>query len=70
MIVAAYIDDLLIVSNKLELFILKKRKLSKRFKTIYYCLGMLIIRNREQGMLTIIQSAFLAFIPKRLGMSN
>ena len=74
-IIAFYVDDLIIVSNDNNLLIDEKHKLSTRFEMedqgeIHYCLGMSIKRNRDAGLLSINQNAYLRNILKEFGMIN
>jgi len=75
LIVAVYVDDLLIASNDLEALALEKRKMRERFEMedlgeVHYCLGMSIKRNRNEGTLTIDQRAYLSAVLKRFAMTN
>ena len=74
-IIALYVDDLIIASNDNNLLIDEKHKLSNRFEMedqgeIHYCLGMSIKRNRDAGLLSINQNAYLTNILKEFGMIN
>ena len=67
--------ELLIALNDLEAMLLEKRKLSERFEMedqgeVHYCLGMCIKRNRDEGVLSIDQSAFLKSILKKFDMEE
>ena len=53
----------------------RKKQISKRFKMgdegeVHYILGMAINRNRNDGVLTIDQHAFLSSMLKRFGMDD
>ena len=74
-ILALYVDDLIISSNDKEILVAEKRKLSNRFEMedqgqVHYCLGMSIKRNRRQGTLTIDQKAYLEGVLRRFGMAD
>lgn len=75
LLIAVYVDDLLIASNDVEVLASEKRKLSARFEMedqgeVHYCLGMSIKRNRNKGLLTINQHAYLSAVLKRFAMSD
>ena len=74
-IMALYVDDLIISSNDSELLIAEKQTLSSRFQMedqgeIHFCLGMSIKRNRKEGTLTIDQKSYLHSVLRRFGMSD
>ena len=75
LLIAVYVDDLLIASNNDKELISEKKQISKRFKMgdegeVHYILGMAINRNRKDGVLTIDQHAFLSSMLKRFGMDD
>ena len=74
-ILALYVDDLLIASNDTDVLQLEKKALREHYDMedegeVNYILGMLIKRNREKRCLTIDQHAFLSSTLKRFGMEN
>ena len=74
-IMAIYVDDLLIASNDSEVIITEKKRLSDRFEMedldeAHFCLGMCIKRKRDEGLLTIDQSAYLKAVLKKFGMED
>ena len=73
MIIAVYVDDTILTSNDTETLIAEKLKLSQKFEMedkgeIHYLLGMRIIRDRRNKILTIDQQLYLQDILKRFGM--
>lgn len=74
-IVAVYINDLVVASNDRELMTLEGKKLKERFDMedqgkAHYYLSMPVKQNRKQGVLTINQRSCLTSILKRFGMSD
>ena len=74
-IVDVYADDLLIVSNEIQLLAVKKRKTSDRFDIddqgeVHDCLDLPIKQNRKEGVLKIDQRACLTDVLKRYGMGD
>ena len=74
-LIALYVDDLLIASNDINLLEMEKRNLSKRFEMVdegevHFILGMQVKRNRKEGLLSISQQAFLSSTLKRFGMED
>ena len=72
-IVAVYVDDLLIFSNSMRMLLNLKAELSKRFEMkdlgeVHFCLGIQVIRNREQRTIRISQTKYIEDILKRFGM--
>ena len=75
LLIAVYVDDLLIASNNDKELISEKKQISKRFKMgdegeVHYILGMAINRNRKDGVLTIDQHVFFSSMLKRFGMGD
>ena len=75
LLVAVYVDDLLIASNDLQSIAEEKRRLSSRFEMedlgeANFCLGMSIKRDRSNGLLNINQRAYLEAVLKRFGMDD
>ena len=53
----------------------EKKKISERFEMddrgeVHFILGMEVIRNRKNKVLTINQKAYLKNVPKRFGMED
>ncbi len=75
LIIAVYVDDTVIASNDLQLLRIAKKKLKQKFKMddrgeIHFLLGMRILRNRKDRILTIDQSAYLENIIQKYGMED
>ena len=74
-IIALYVDDILLFSNNTEMLKKEKLALAKRFKVedfgdLHYVLGMLVKRNGESQTLLISQTKYLEGVLKRFGMHN
>ena len=74
-ILAVYTDDTIICSSSLKHLISEKKNLCARFEMddrgeIHFILGMSVRRNRELGILTIDQKAYLETVLKRFAMSD
>ena len=74
-IIALYVDDILLSSNNTEMLKKEKLALAKRFKVkdfgeLHYVLGMLVKRNRESQTLLISQTKYLEGVLKRFDMHN
>eukprot|EP00794_Sanderia_malayensis_P016556 gene16556-biopygen13988 len=72
-ILALYVDDILISSNDPQMLEAEKKSLSRRFEMqdlgdAKYCLGMLIQRDRDNKKLYISQKSYLESILKRFEM--
>ena len=70
-----YVDDIIPVSNDIELLMKEKMAIRCRFKMvdngdIEYFLGMQIRRDRGKRMLSISQPKYIESILERFGMSN
>ena len=68
-------DDLLIASNDIEALRNKKRELGERFEMedkneVHFILGMQVIRDRRNRVLTIDQRAFISSILERFNMAD
>ncbi len=75
MIIAIYVDDVILASNDVEILKEEKSKLSSYFEMadrveMSFCFGMSIKRDREAKVLTINQKAYLESILNRFGMSD
>ena len=62
MIIALYVDDILLATNDVEMLAAEKAKLKQQFEMedqgeFHYCLGMSIKRDRAGRVLTINQKA-------------
>ena len=74
-IVAIYVDDSILCSNKMSVLNLVKQQLSERFEMdnrgeIHYILGMSVHRDRQQKILTIDQKAYLENVLAKFGMDD
>lgn len=74
-ILGVYVDDIVPVSNDIELLNAEKAALCERFDMvdqgeIHYLLGMSIKRDRKSRTLTISQPAYLQKVVERFGMKN
>jgi len=74
-IIAVYVDDLLIFSNNKNLKEITKSKLMEQFKMkdlgeVKQCLGLRITRDRDAGKIWIDQSAYIEDIINRFNMQN
>ena len=72
-ILAIYVDDILILSNNAALSNKEKELLSQRFEIVdqgevHHILGMSIKRHRKNHILSIIQPNYLEGVLKRLNM--
>lgn len=75
LLIAVYVDDLLIASNNDKELLSEKKQIGERFDMgdegeVHYILGMAVKRNRKDGVLTIDQHAFLSSVLKRFGMED
>ena len=75
LIIAEYVDDLLIVSNNTDALQLEKKRLGECFKMedegeAHYILGIWIMRNRKERLLTINLHALISSLLKRFGMED
>lgn len=74
-IIAVYVDDLLMFSNDSKLTATMKNALSSAFKMkdlgeVTSILGMNVTRDRKKGIISIDQSSYIAEILERFGMEN
>ena len=74
-LIAVYVDDSIICSNRIAVLNAEKRHLSERFEMddrgeIHYILGMSVRRDRANRVLTIDQSCYLQNVLIRFGMEN
>ena len=74
-IIAIYVDDMIFLSNNVEMLKKKKAAIAKRFKVedlgeIHHVLGMTVTRNRRLRTLSISQKTYLQGVLKRFEMEN
>ena len=74
-IIAIYVDDTILCSNDITVLISMKKQLSTRFEMddrgeVHFILGMKISRNREKGILSIDQRAYLEAVLRKFGMQD
>ena len=74
-ILALYVDDILLFSNNIDMLTKEKITLGKRFKVedqdeVHYVLGMSVKRNRKSRTLSISQPKYLEGILKRSNMDK
>lgn len=74
-IIALYVDDLIIVCNNAELLLKTKNHLATRFEMkdlgeIHYILDMQVTRNRENCIISLNQQKYLENILQRFGMKD
>ena len=72
-ILGVYVDDLIPVSNDIDMLNSEKEALCRRFKMddrgeAHYLLGMLIKRDRKAKTLSISQQSYIEKVLKRFGM--
>ena len=75
MIFAVYVDDTIICSNDTSMLRAEKKRLSEAFEMddrgeIHHILGMEVIRDRKNRVLTINQKTYLQDVLKRFGMED
>ena len=75
MIIAVYVDDIVLASNDIEMLNAEKARLNEQFDMedlgeIHYCLGMSVKRDRAAKITTINQKVYLENVLKRFGMSD
>lgn len=75
MIVALYVDDIILASNNIDVLQIEKEELKKKFemedqKEVHYCLGMTIKRQRRNKIMVINQKSYLESILRRFGMAD
>ena len=74
-IIALYVDDIILCSNNTNMLKKEKLALAKRFKVedlgeLHYVLGMSVKRNRRSRTLSISQTKYLGGVLKRFNMEN
>ena len=74
-IIALYVDDIILCSNNMNMLKKEKLALAKRFKVedlgeLHYVLGMSVKRNHRSRTLSISQTKYLEGVLKRFSMEN
>jgi transposase InsO family protein len=74
-IIALYVDDLILISNRLNELKAVKSNLAAAFKKIdlgeiHYCLGIQVLRDRANRAVTLGQGKYVQDIRKRFGMED
>ena len=74
-IMGVYVDDIIPVSNDTHLMLKEKKAICERFDMtdngeISYCLGLSIIRDRANKIITISQGNYVENLLTRFGMEN
>ena len=74
-IIAIYVDDMIFLSNNVEMLKREKAAIGKRFQVedlseIHHVLGMTVTRNRRLRTLSISQKNYLQGVLKRFEMEN
>ena len=74
-IIALYVDNIILCSNNTDMFKKEKLALAKRFKVedlgeLHYVLGMSMKRNRTLRTLSISQTKYHEGVLKRFNMKN
>ena len=64
LILALYVDDVILATNSLQLLKSEKENLMKRFAVKYlgeakFCLGIQTIRRRKEGKMLLLQKSYL-----------
>ena len=75
MLIALYVDDIVLATNDTTMLNKEKNQLMKRFEIedqgeMHHCLGMCIKKDRSTKTMHISQKAYLENILKRFNMSN
>ena len=75
MIFAVYVDDTIILSNSIRILLSEKRRLSEAFEMddrgeVHHILGMEVLRDRKNKIMTIDQKAYLEEVLGRFGMED
>ena len=75
LILALYIDDVILATNSQELLKSEKEKLMTRFAMkdlgeAKFCLGIQIIRKRKEGKMLLLQKSYLENLLEKFGMEN
>jgi hypothetical protein len=74
-IIAVYVDDMIIVSNNTGMMKKEKEEIATKFQVedlgeVHYVVGMHIIRNRERRTISINQRKYLEGVIKKFDMEN
>lgn len=75
MIIAVYVDDLILVCNDLELLKTTKESLNASFDMrdlgeLHYFLGIQVMRDRANKTISLSQSTYVETVLKRFGMQE
>ena len=75
LILALYVDDVILATNSLQLLKSEKEKLMKRFAMkdlgeAEFCLGIQIIRKRKEGKMLLLQKSYLENLLVKFGMQD
>ena len=75
LILALYVDDVILATNSLQLLKSEKEKLMKRFAMkdlgeAKFCLGIQIIRKRKEGKMLLLQKSYLENLLVKFGMQD
>ena len=74
-IVAVYVDDLIILAKALEIMNTVKQALAERFKMkdlgeIHYCLGITIVHDKERNSICMHQKQYVNSIVEKFGLAS
>ena len=74
-LMALYVDDLLLASQNHAMLRREKERLRKRFEMkdlgeVHYCLGIQVERDREKKQMKLHQSKYLTNLLQKFGMEN
>ena len=74
-IVALFVDDLIVITNSVDFYTILKQGLSNIFKLkelgpIQKCLGINIHKNKERGIIELDQADYIETLLKNFGMSE
>ena len=72
---ALLVDDVILYSNNITLLNHTKKVLSQQFElkffgAVHYCLGLQVIRNRENKTIHLSQQKYIENILERFNMQN
>ena len=73
LILALYVDDVILATNSLQLLKGERENLMKRFAVKYlgeakFCLGIQIIRRRKEGKMLLLKKSYLQNLLEKFGM--
>ena len=74
-IVAVYVDDLIILAKALEIMNTVKQALAERFKMkdlgeIHYCLGITIVHDKERNSICMHHKQYVNSIVEKFGLAS